>query len=646
MNDDHQTRAHEPPARGQRPARSQNRRRCTTGLICLALILCGMAMRSMWSDRRATTDTTPSPPSRAALMHLDYHALVIGINAYRNGWHKLQNARHDAESVARVLTNQYGFSSVVLLLDEEATQERILHELEGMQELDVNDALLIYFAGHGAAYPSLAGEEGFWIPADASHLSRNPQAKAGWLWNSLMFNFLEASDARHILVVADSCYAGSIFQATHVRTDGVAMPYAQLLDRPSRYVIASGGAGEIVYDSGRNHSPFAQYFLHFLGTTTNQRFSASELADAIRPPYRAHTGNTMRSGPLLRQQKGEFVFVRSTAPDAHEGFPLDPDPEYLLSQNALDGVVALQRSGHSGTAGKLLDKIPEPTRTGTLGQAVAAQIDPAKEEEQARRLHELIAYIDNRDSPPDPDLENALRAFAQPRILVVLGPQDRTTTKRGETAAQVWRYGLSGTLGAARGLRIVDRKNLEDLLTELTISDTRLSDERTRSLIGSVLPASLVLTGEYFEEGQSERVFLRLLATDTSEVLGSFEAATPPGSNRGNTIAGIAQTIHTRALSQRPIFAKVLEGEDHILKAAAGRFHGVHAGAEFELLYRTRQESVLFEEYRDRRVGTARLSYLGENTIDLEPAWEEEVPLEQYEHLWVRELVGSGSSGG
>ena len=212
---------------------------------------------------------------------------------------------------------------------------------------------------------------------------------AGWVWNSLTSTFLEASDARHVLMVADSCYAGSIFRGTQARTGGKALRYSQLLNRPSRYVITSGEASETVFDSGEDHSPFAQYFLKYLETTTNQLFSASDLATTIQNPYQEHTGNTLRFSPLLRRTKGEFVFVQHTAPEASDGFVLDPNPEPIVSEGALEGVVALQRSGYTNQADRLINKVPSSIRTSSLARAVASHMDPPRNVAKVRRLDEL-----------------------------------------------------------------------------------------------------------------------------------------------------------------------------------------------------------------------------------------------------------------
>ena len=53
-------------------------------------------------------------------------ALVVGIDSYKNA-SPLLHARSDAESVARVLSERFGFlePNIALLLDDEATKEAL-----------------------------------------------------------------------------------------------------------------------------------------------------------------------------------------------------------------------------------------------------------------------------------------------------------------------------------------------------------------------------------------------------------------------------------------------------------------------------------------------------------------------------------------
>ena len=589
---------------------------------CMLLIGLGLNIK-----RIENTDNSAPPTPSPKPVKINYHAIVIGIDSYKD-WPALGNARDEAMAVAEVLKNRYGFH-VTQILDEKATEERINDTLRtALKKYDLDDALLIYFAGHG----ELTEEEGYWIPVDATRTE-----ESGWIKNADLTYMLEASDVRQILVIANSCYSASIFGGKQVRRTGRPLPYVEYLNRISRYVIASGE--EKVYDSGPEYSPFAEHLLRYLKNTTKQLFSASELAESIKTPYNEHTDKDIVHGQLVGPSQGRFIFAQRTAPQVQIGFVLDPNPEPIISEQAVEHVVQLHRSGHTNQASRLMDKIPTSTTTGSLARAVASHLLPEANRAHVQRLNDLIEYVQMQSASQDPKLQQTLREFAQPRIMVVLGPQDQTETRQGEDAATVWRFGLSSALGDVGGLRVIDRKNLENILTELKISGTQLSDERTRSLIGKLLPASLLVTGEYMVDGETERIFLRLLATDTTEILGAFEVSADDRQNRAKVIKRVTQDIHNRALYRRPLMAKVLRGENDILKAGAGEFHGVRLKTNFELIHRSRQSNVIFEEYRDRKVGNATVSYLGENTIDLEPKWGEEVPANEMKHLWVRELV-------
>ncbi len=75
-----------------------------------------------------------------------YHALVIGNNDYQN-LPKLETAVGDAEAVAQVLKQNYGFE---VRLMRNATRADILRALNKYRaDLTDDDNLLVYYAGHG-----------------------------------------------------------------------------------------------------------------------------------------------------------------------------------------------------------------------------------------------------------------------------------------------------------------------------------------------------------------------------------------------------------------------------------------------------------------------------------------------------------------
>jgi hypothetical protein len=273
-------------------------------ILFVALLL---AVTACGRQEQPATAAQPAAPATV----LNYHALVIGIGDYTGtGWPQLGTARADAEAMGDLLRTRYGFD-VIELTDRQATQGNILRALNQLMTLTQNDALLIYFAGHGFYDESM--DEGYWIPYGA-HRSRMEQpAKEDWLWNSSISRILDASPAKHILLIADTCYGGSLFRGEEapVKSD---LWYQRAMAVPSRYLITSGNL-EPVLDSGIRHSIFAQEILNYLQYTEQDVFSASDIAVSIRSKVSRLTGQLVRMGPLASAANagGEFVFVRSGA---------------------------------------------------------------------------------------------------------------------------------------------------------------------------------------------------------------------------------------------------------------------------------------------------------------------------------------------
>jgi uncharacterized caspase-like protein len=98
------------------------------------------------------------------------HALIIGINRYQHV-SPLSCARNDAEAVADILIRKFRFPSqrVTLLTDAAATREGIRTAFfKYVQGADVqpDDRIIVFFAGHGHTVRGRRGETGFLIPVD------------------------------------------------------------------------------------------------------------------------------------------------------------------------------------------------------------------------------------------------------------------------------------------------------------------------------------------------------------------------------------------------------------------------------------------------------------------------------------------------
>ena len=94
-------------------------------------------------------------------------ALVIGINSYQHA-SPLSYAVNDAEAVADLLKSSLGFPAehVTLLLDRGATKPEIMNAFMRftVDDVEPDERILVFFAGHGYTRSGSRGETGFLVP--------------------------------------------------------------------------------------------------------------------------------------------------------------------------------------------------------------------------------------------------------------------------------------------------------------------------------------------------------------------------------------------------------------------------------------------------------------------------------------------------
>ena len=186
-----------------------------------------------------------------------YHALVIGNNEYQHlPW--LETAVNDARVVADLLRQAYGFE-VKLLIN--AGRHEIFTALNDLRrDLTERDNLLIYYAGHGVL--DKANAVGYWLPADAE-----AENDANWVPNYKITTTLKAMSARHVLVVADSCYSGTLVRnvPARLRTGAESDVWlGRMASKRSRTALVSGGLEPVADLGGNGHSVFARQFIEVL----------------------------------------------------------------------------------------------------------------------------------------------------------------------------------------------------------------------------------------------------------------------------------------------------------------------------------------------------------------------------------------------
>jgi class 3 adenylate cyclase len=238
-----------------------------------------------------------------------YRALVIGINEYDDrNIPSLINARNDAKAVAEILEERYRFQEVNLLLDGEATKKAIY---DAMRELirvaGSGDSVLIYYSGHGEIdVHSKTKKDGWWLPRDA--VSGDTFT---YLENSMVRTVISNMKARHVLLISDSCYAGTLFGQTRSIPPIGERLYRELYERQSRWGMTSGNKHPVSDVGAGGHSVFASQLLKVLKGNRQPYLSTQEIFNRIRYVVSNNSEQTPICRPLQNtgDEGGEFVFI-------------------------------------------------------------------------------------------------------------------------------------------------------------------------------------------------------------------------------------------------------------------------------------------------------------------------------------------------
>jgi uncharacterized caspase-like protein len=196
------------------------------------------------------------------------YVVAVGVNQYANSQYNLKYAAADAEDFAEELRRQQSqlgkFESVnvVPLLDADATKANIIaalkrlagssealpagapKSLEQLKPAQPEDAVIIYFAGHGTAH----GNRFYLIPHDIGYTGgRDALDEAGLrtiLEHSIsdveLQTAVESLDAGQLLLVIDACNSGQALEAEEKRRGPMnSKGLAQLAYEKGMYVLTA-----------------------------------------------------------------------------------------------------------------------------------------------------------------------------------------------------------------------------------------------------------------------------------------------------------------------------------------------------------------------------------------------------------------------
>jgi len=248
------------------------------------------------------------------------HALLIGVSEYTSGWPQLPNVKNDLQDLKAGLEPYFATVDIVPNPTVAQLRDRMSEFLLG-QWNNPGERLFIYYSGHGftAFNQSSRDYDGYITGSDTPGKA---VVKAVSFYE--VDSWSRQTSARHVLMVFDSCFSGSLFQTTglpeeppHNDLDNV----RTLLRKPMRYYVTAGHQNEEVAAD----STFAALLLRGLRGEADKYhegiISAEELGSYLYhevPKYspRPQTPQFKSIGNA-RLSEGQFYFL--TPPAAPRG---------------------------------------------------------------------------------------------------------------------------------------------------------------------------------------------------------------------------------------------------------------------------------------------------------------------------------------
>jgi cell division protein FtsN len=376
-----------------------------------------------------------------------YRALIIGINDYIDPKiPDLETAVSDAKAMAGLLRERYGFQ-VELLLDRKATREAIYRALRSLvSSTKPDESVLIYYAGHGDL--DHLSDDGWWIPADAE--GGNPVT---YLDNFLVQKHMRSMKARHVLLVSDSCYSGTLFGQAR------AMPqviddkyYLNLYNEKSRWGMTSGNKTPVSDQGSGGHSVFAYQLLKELRKNEKPYISTQEIYTRIAPIV----GNNSEQIPTCRpirntgDQGGEFVFVVSSSSVFEKPILLKPEAVIMPGQTetALDDI--LKASEKKRKAVESWNQWQQ-SREHEYQQVKKIDGDSYLSSEQKAAAWQRFLAAVSQDNPYSPQ-DDEMRSYSRSRLNHWKSLQPAGSGPEAETV-----YKITIQVASIRDLKIADR---------------------------------------------------------------------------------------------------------------------------------------------------------------------------------------------
>lgn len=201
------------------------------------------------------------------------YIVAIGVNQYANSQYNLKYAVADAQDFANELKaqqaklNQYQPVEIISLNDGAATKANMLKSITDLvRKVQPEDAVIIYFAGHGTAQ----GNRFYLIPHDLGYVGSRTRLNTTGLQTILTHSISDEEleqavagiDADQLLLVIDACNSGQALEAEEKRRGPMnSKGLAQLAYEKGMYIMTAAQSYQAALEAAKLGHGYLTYAL-------------------------------------------------------------------------------------------------------------------------------------------------------------------------------------------------------------------------------------------------------------------------------------------------------------------------------------------------------------------------------------------------
>ncbi len=259
----------------------------------------GFVVTSRLSDKQAD----------ALLNYKNSYALLIGVSDYESGWNDLVSIPGELDKLETVLRDTHGFTVRRVNNPNADELEAAYKDFVRDYGYDFGNRLLIYFAGHG--FTRHDNKKGYLVPVDAPSPE---QDEIGFLRRALdmtdMVGWAKKIEAKHVLFMFDSCFAGTIFSTRGGKT--LPKHLSSKMAKPVRQFITAGSADEEVPSQSIFTPAFVDALEYGVEDYSDDGFlTGSELGAHMKNVVAQHSDLHVQSGVIkdYNLSQGDFIFT-------------------------------------------------------------------------------------------------------------------------------------------------------------------------------------------------------------------------------------------------------------------------------------------------------------------------------------------------